>query len=170
MSNAWEQGIESQLKELKEEIKIFKGAVINYNHDYDRIRKVREVLRDLLWGLDDYFELVNRKKFQKIIRKLHKKLDVGSARQTECNHEWVNTVGNQIRCDKCDQLKTEKKELKLHSLWNIEEKAKALRERVRDATRKDSEGEKDKEGQASSALVDSPESTNSKPLAPSEDE
>ena len=38
---------ESSIAELKEEMKIFKGAVINYNHDYDRIRQVREVLREI---------------------------------------------------------------------------------------------------------------------------
>ena len=40
--------LDPKIAELKEEMKIFKGAVINYNFDYDRIRQVREVLRELI--------------------------------------------------------------------------------------------------------------------------
>ena len=43
--------LDEQLNELKEKMKIYEGATINYNFDYDRIRQVREVLRELIKSL-----------------------------------------------------------------------------------------------------------------------
>lgn len=61
-----------QIAELKAIEKISLDTIKVINKDYKDIKKV---LRDFLWALDDYFESKNKKKFQKIFRKLHKNLD-----------------------------------------------------------------------------------------------
>ena len=71
-----------EIAELKEEMKIFKGAVINYNHDYDRIRQVREVLRELIETVNLRGE-ISQTSADKLLAKLS---DSGGEKEVRARH------------------------------------------------------------------------------------
>ena len=100
--------LKTHINELKEEMKIFKGAVINYNHDYDRIRNVRETLRELWnkylnyitndnWKTNDYI-----KEQRELLEKLDGKTELTTVIGTKV---YTEVVADIIKNDK----ETEKK-------------------------------------------------------------
>lgn len=113
----WDFRLDEQwgfITEFKEEMKIFKGAVINYNHDYDRIRQVRELLRELMKserrvhdiGDSDYTFNEHVKRIDELLEKLD------SPKKIAIEPELMERIMSHksVPMDK-SKLKTEKKEL-----------------------------------------------------------
>ena len=148
-------------------------------------RRIKEVLRklnhltyNLCVALLEKNPILKKLTIKQGLWELLEKLD--SQGKTDCIiHEWVNTVGNQIRCDKCDRLKTEKKICFMGDctlLYSDEnpceddEAQKGVFGRCHEFKKKASEGEKPKDNvhgsRAGESVRTSLVATNSKPPEP----
>ena len=118
MSNAWEQGIESQLNELKEQTRIYGIQISSLQNDYrsildreynfielqNKIRILTQLERDNAGQIKelkekfdnhDCFKSWNKSKFDK----------KDSEKKEPHDHNWVYTTGNRLRCSECEAIK-----------------------------------------------------------------